>query len=134
MAVVWLTYSWADNEDQDVDYIAQELTRAGLTVRLDRWELEAGKRLWEQIAGFVGGPARTDAWILSTGNSLSSERCKEELYYAVERALATWGDPFPIVALFSSTADIDLLPPALKIRLNISLEETPLDRTGCRDG
>lgn len=124
MAVVWLTYSWADNKDRDVDFIAQELTRVGLTVRLDRWDLEAGKRLWEQIANFISDPTRTDAWIIyATGNSLGSQRCKEELYYAVDRALAARGDPFPVAALFPSAAEIDLLPPALKVRLNVSLED-----------
>jgi TIR domain len=124
MANVWLTYSWADNKDNEVDFIAQELTGAGLVVRLDRWDLEAGKRLWEQIGDFISDPNRTDAWIIyATGNSLASERCREELYYAVNRALATRGDPFPIAALFASATEIDLLPAALKIRLNVSLED-----------
>ena len=61
MANVWLTYSWADNKDNEVDFIAQELTGAGLVVRLDRWDLEAGKRLWEQIGDFISDPNRTDA-------------------------------------------------------------------------
>jgi hypothetical protein len=82
------------------------------------------KRLWEQIADFISNPTRTDAWLIyATRNSLGSERCKEELYYAVDRALAARGDPFPVVALFPSAAEIDLLPPALKIRLNVSLED-----------
>ena len=124
MANVWLTYSWADNTDHNMDFIAQELTRGGLTVRLDRWDLEAGKRLWEQIADFISNPSRTDAWLIyATSNSLGSERCKEELYYAVDRALATRGERFPVVALFPSAAELDLLPPALKIRLNVSLED-----------
>lgn len=125
MANVWLTYSWADNKDHSVDFIAQELTRAGLTVHLDRWDLEAGRRLWEQIADFISDPTQTDAWIIyATSNSLGSERCKEELYYAVDRALDTRDDPFPVAALFPSVAEIDLLPPALKIRLNVSLEDS----------
>jgi TIR domain len=124
MAAAWLTYSWADNKAQDVDYIAQELRRAGLTVHLDKWDLQAGKRLWEQIAGFITDPSKTDAWIIyATANSLSSEKCKEELYYAVDRALGTRDESFPVVALFPSAAEIDLLPPALKTRLNVSLED-----------
>ena len=44
MAKIWLTYAWADNTHQDVDFVAQELTRYGLSVQLDRfsdlgWEL-----------------------------------------------------------------------------------------------
>jgi hypothetical protein len=124
MAAAWLTYSWADNRDHDVDYIAQELTRAGLTVRLDRWDLQAGRRLWEQIGNFISDPCGVDAWIIyATANSLGSEKCKEELYYAVDRALATRTESFPVVALFQSVAEIDLLPPALKTRLNVSLED-----------
>ena len=53
MATVWITYAWADNERHDIDFIAQELQRAGATVKLDRGNLSAGKRLWEQIDIFV---------------------------------------------------------------------------------
>jgi TIR domain len=124
MAAAWLTYCWADNRDHDVDYIAQELTRAGLTVRLDRRDLQAGRRLWEQIGDFISDPSRVDAWIVyATANSLGSEKCKEELYYAIDRALARRTESFPVVAVFSSAAEIDLLPPALKTRLNVSLED-----------
>lgn len=44
MATLWLTYAWADNKARDVDYVAQELERAGLTVKLDQWNLGAGRR------------------------------------------------------------------------------------------
>ena len=124
MAAAWLTYSWAGNPDRDVDYIAQELARAGLTVRLDRWDLQAGRRLWEQIGNFISDPSGVDAWIIyATANSLGSEKCKEELYYVIDRALASRTESFPVVALFPSAAEIDLLPPALKTRLNVSLED-----------
>ena len=33
MATVWITYAWEDNEDQMVDFIAQELEAAGLKVQ-----------------------------------------------------------------------------------------------------
>ncbi len=35
MATVWLTYAWQDNENSDVDFVAQELEAGGLTVKLD---------------------------------------------------------------------------------------------------
>ncbi len=49
MKSIWITYSWVDNKDGDVDFAAQELIRAGLDIKLDRWNLSAGKRLWEQM-------------------------------------------------------------------------------------
>jgi hypothetical protein len=101
-----------------------ELDSAGLTVHVDRWNLEAGRRLWEQIGAAISDPSRTDAWMIyATINSLASEPCKEELYYAVTRALDARGGHFPVLALFPSGADLGLLPPALKIRLNVSLED-----------
>jgi hypothetical protein len=35
MATVWITYAWADNQHNDIDFVAQELGRVGLTVKLD---------------------------------------------------------------------------------------------------
>ena len=51
LKTVWLTYSWADEFD-DVRFIVQELS-PNLNVRLDRWDLGAGRRLWDQIASFI---------------------------------------------------------------------------------
>ncbi len=124
MASTWLTYAWRDNEEGDVDFVAQELEAIGINVRLDRWELRAGERLWEQIAEHISDPDKTDAWILyATPNSLESDACKEELAYALNRALASRGDTFPIVALFPSAVDEALIPPAIKVRLFVSLTE-----------
>lgn len=61
MKTVWITYAWADNDHGDVDFVAQELKAAGLTVKLDRWNIEAGKRLWEQISHFIEAPDQSDA-------------------------------------------------------------------------
>ena len=86
MAAIWITYAWKDNENEDVDFIAQELQLAGLTVQLDRWNIGAGKRLWEQIETFIVKPDQSDAWVLiATQNSLQSEPCKEEFSYALGR-------------------------------------------------
>ena len=37
MATAWITYAW-DNEDQTIEFVAQELKAAGLNVKLDRWD------------------------------------------------------------------------------------------------
>ena len=88
MAKVWLTYSWEDNKNKDVDYLAQEMQSSGLSVKLDRWNLSAGKRLWEQIEIFICDPNQSDAWVLyATQNSLGSQKCKEEYSYALDRSL-----------------------------------------------
>ena len=84
---VWLTYAWEDNTDGDVDFIAQELIGCGLDVKLDRWNLTAGKRLWEQIESFIQDRSESDAWVLyATQASLGSEACKEEFAYALDRS------------------------------------------------
>jgi hypothetical protein len=49
MKTVWITYSWDDNKSNDIEFIAQELESTGLLVKMDRWNIRAGKRLWEQI-------------------------------------------------------------------------------------
>lgn len=121
MIPIWLTYSWTDNPQGDVDFIAQELERAGLTVRLDRWNLTAGRRLWEQIGEELSKPDLTAWIILATANSCGSQACKEELAYALDRALDKKGAGFPVIALFPSAVEADLLPASLKTRLCVSL-------------
>lgn len=124
MRSIWLTYAWEDNETGDVDYAAQELARAGLDVKLDRWNLNAGKRLWEQIDAFITDPRKSNAWLLyATQASLGSEACKEEFAYALDRALQTRGSDFPVIALFPSTVDSQLIPAGIRTRLFVSLTD-----------
>lgn len=124
MATIWITYAWADNENKDVDFVAQELIREGLQVKLDRWNLQAGKPLWEQIGEHITDPANCDAWaIFATHNSLASPACKEELAYALDRALNKRGERFPVIALFPSRVDQALIPPAIRVRLHVSLTD-----------
>ena len=118
---VWLSYAWADNKEQDVDFLAQELDRTGLEVKLDRWNISAGSRLWEQIEKFISSADESDAWILvATQNSLASEPCREEFAYALERALTSRGTQFPIIALFLDQVDAALIPAGIRTRLHVS--------------
>ena len=124
MATVWVTYAWSDNENGDIDFVAQELERAGLTVKLDRWNLTAGKRLWEQIDAFICDSDECDAWLLvATTNSLSSEPCKEEFAYALDRALGSRGEEFPVIALFITHTDSSLIPAGIRTRLHVSITD-----------
>ena len=121
MATIWLTYAWEDNRNQDVDYVAQELIRAGVNVRLDRWAIGAGLRLWEQIENFIMNPSESDGWLLyATANSLGSEPCKEEFSFALLRALETRGTTFPVIGLFPSPIDHGLIPASIRNRLYVS--------------
>ena len=105
MATVWITYSSVDNPDRDVDFVAQELIGAGVNVKLDRWKMTAGKRLWDQIANFISNRSESDAWLFyATQNSLASEPCREELAYALDRALKSRGEEFPMIAPFAASS------------------------------
>ncbi|WP_420426815.1 toll/interleukin-1 receptor domain-containing protein [Algiphilus sp.] len=124
MAKLWITYAWADNEAQDVDYLAQELGSSGLKIKLDRWNLGAGKRLWEQIEKFICSSDECDAWVLvATENSLASEPCKEEFAYALDRALKSRGRAFPVIGLFLSDVDDSLIPAGIRTRLFVSVTD-----------
>ncbi|KKN71657.1 hypothetical protein LCGC14_0418850 [marine sediment metagenome] len=124
MATVWLTYAWEDNKQGDVDFTAQELQRYGLTVKLDRWNISAGRRLWEQIEGFISKPEESDGWLLyATQASLQSQSCKEEFAYALDRALRTRGGTYPVIALFPGPIESSLIPSAIKTRLYVSLTD-----------
>jgi len=121
MASAWLTYAWSDNADGDVDFVAQELVAAGLDLKLDRWNVGAGRRLWDQLAGFIQDPAESDAWILFASQaSLGSEPCQEEFAYALDRALSVRGATFPIIGLFNGPVDTALIPAAVRVRLCVS--------------
>ena len=122
MKKLWITYAWKDNEDQDLDYIVQELDGKDLEVKFDRKNLIPGQRLWDQIGDQITDPDQCDAWgILLTGNSLRSEPCIEELSYALDRALNTNGGQFPMFALMTDSITSKDLPPSLKVRLCIPL-------------
>lgn len=124
MATVWMTYAWGDNDQGDVDFVAQELVGAGVNVKLDRWNLGAGKRLWEQIERFIQDPRESDAWIFyATQTSLTSEPCREELAYALDRALRARGETFPVIGLVAGAVDNSLLPAAIRTRLYVSLAD-----------
>jgi len=124
MSSVWITYAWDDNKYRDVDFVAQELVRAGLEVKLDRWNLGAGKRLWEQIEHFIQDPSLSDGWVLyATQISLGNEKCKEEFAYAMDRALGKRGGDFPIIALFPASVDTELIPAGIKIRLFVNITD-----------
>lgn len=120
MASAWMTYAWRDNEDQSVDFVVQELEDIGLTVKLDRWNIGTGRRLWEQIEQHIVDP-EIDAWLfVVTQTSLKSEPCREEFAIALDRALSS-RDQFPIIALLLGPVDKDLLPPTLRVRLYVSI-------------
>lgn len=124
MAKLWITYAWADNKAQDVDFLAQELGRTGLEIKLDRWNIGAGRRLWEQIEHFICSSDECDAWLLvATENSLSSEPCKEEFAYALDRALKSRGQAFPVIGLFLSDVDDSLIPAGIRTRLFVSVTD-----------
>jgi len=121
---IWITYAWNDNVDGDVDFAAQELIRKGVNVKLDRWNLTAGKRLWEQIETYIQDPSQSDGWLLyATQASLGSQKCKEEFAYALERALEQRSSDFPIIALFPASVDNELIPVGIKIRLFVSIAD-----------
>lgn len=112
------------NADGDVDFIAQELRAAGLHVKLDRWNVQAGKRLWTQIENFIQNHAESDAWVLyATHRSLGSEPCREEYAYALDRALHERGLGFPIIALFPGPVDQSLVPAGIRTRLYVSITD-----------
>jgi hypothetical protein len=122
---LWLTYAWANNKQGDFDYLVQELDKSSLLVKFDRRALIPGQRLWDQIGSNIIDPAKCSAWgILLTADSLASQPCMEELSYALDRALSVKGEGFPVFALLHQISPAQM-PPALKVRLGIPLENNP---------
>ena len=121
---LWVTYAWADDEDNDVQFLAQELTAAGIDIKLDRWTIGAGERLWPQIEKFIQGPDKCDAWMMvATSASLGSEPCKEEFAFALDRALNNRGKDFPVMALFLGPVEESMIPASIRTRLYVSVTD-----------
>jgi len=124
MKTLWITYSWEDNKNGDIQFIAQELEKNGINVKLDMLNIQAGNRLWEQIDKFISNDRESDAWaIIATQNSLGSEPCKEEIAIALDRALSGRGSSFPLIGIFPSTVNPELIPSVIKTRLYVSLTD-----------
>lgn len=124
MKKLWITYSWKDNEENDVTFLAQQLQKTGIEVKLDRWVLNSGSRLWEQIDSQISSDEHSDAWaIFATQNSLGSQPCKEEIAYALQRALDIRGANFPLIGIFPGPIESSLIPAAIKTRLYVSLSD-----------
>jgi hypothetical protein len=120
MPTLWITYAWSDNTEGDFSYLVQQLESAGITVRFDRVALVPGHRLWEQIGTRIAQDP-LDGWAyLVTANSLASQPCREELAYALDRALREKGQAFPLIGLLHGVRIVDV-PPALRIRLCVDL-------------
>lgn len=119
-----MTYAWTDNRDDDVDSVASQLDQAGLTVTLDRRQLIPGQPIWPQIDAQISNPVNCDAWaVYVTEHSLSSPGCKEELNYALDRALQRRAATFPIIGIFPSPIDPSIVPAAIRTRLYVNLRD-----------
>jgi len=122
MKKLWVTYAWKDNEELDVDFILQELGRVGLDIRFDRRQLITGQPLWPQIEQQITNPTNSDAWALIVSkHSLESAPCREELNYALDRAMRERGTNYPVIGIFVEQIDEILIPAAIRTRLYVDI-------------
>jgi hypothetical protein len=118
---LWVTYAWQDNDEGDFDYLVQRLEDHGVEARYDKIQIVPGFRLWEQIAERILSPD-TDGWAsLVTPISMASEPCREELSYALSRALDE-NENFPLIGLLHGVSAREA-PPALYARLCVNLSD-----------
>lgn len=126
MKIAWLTYAWKDNEGAqqgDVDFIVNEIEKHDVGIRMDRRDLIVGKPLWPQIETHISDEAMCDAWIfLITRDSLARRPCREELLYALNRALDKRKKEFPVIGIFRGEFPTEL-PKALSVRVCVSTDE-----------
>lgn len=119
---LFISYAHADNEQQDFDWVVQEIEKAGADVEYDDRVVIIGQRLWPQIEARILSPD-TNGWgILLTPQSLQSQACIEELEYARLRALTQRDWQFPLIGMVHGIAAADV-PPAIRARLYVSLKD-----------
>lgn len=117
---LWITYAWSDNAEGNFDFLVQELSRAGVVAKYDKIALVPGRKLWAQIASRISSDPLSGWAYLLTPSSLASPACEEELAYALQRALETRGDEFPLIGLLHGVSIRDV-PLALRVRLCVNL-------------
>ncbi len=120
---LWITYAWKNNAGGDFDFIVRELSKAGIDVIFDKIALVAGQRLWEQIAARIEDPQLHGWAILLTKESLESQACREELEYALDRALSAQRQDFPLIGLLHEVS-VSELPAPLRVRLCVDLRSS----------
>jgi TIR domain len=118
---LWITYEWSDNAEGHFDFLVQELSMARIPAKYDRIALIPGRKLWAQIADRISTDPLSGWAYLVTPSSLDSAACKEELAYAIQRALNTRGEEFPLIGLLHDVSIRDV-PLALQVRLCIDLK------------
>lgn len=117
---VWITYAWADNDEGDFDHLANGLEAGGVLATYDKIALVAGQRLWDQIAHQITEGDLAGWAYLITPQSVHSEACREELAYALDRALRARSEGFPLIGLLHGVS-IEDVPVALRVRLCVDL-------------
>lgn len=124
MKNLWLSYSWKDNVDEDVDFVAQQIANDDIAVHQDKFTIIAGQRLWPQIEKAISDPKLSDGWaIFLTLNSLNSEPVREEMAYALDRALKTRGGSYPLIGIGSGAVPSEELPSMIGTRLYVDLKD-----------
>lgn len=119
---MWLTYAWKDNDDGDFHHLVARLEEAGLDVAYDRIQLVPGRRLWDQIAARITSGDIAGWAYLVTPASLASQACREELAYALDRALRSTEEEFPLIGLIHGVP-VDELPTALRVRFCVDVAD-----------
>jgi hypothetical protein len=124
MKKIWLTYAWLDNTNLDVDFVRQEIIKAGAEVLLDRWEVAAGASLWQNIEAGIRDPNRSDAWaIYATEEALRRSAVREELDWALNRALISRSKHYPLIGIFPGPVPEIAIPAPIKVRRYVTLAE-----------
>lgn len=120
MPALWITYAWADNAEGDFDYLVQKLATAGVQASYDRVALIPGQHLWAQLGARICSDDLAGWAYLITPSSLASKPCQEELAYALQRAIESKDQAFPLIGLLHNVS-IREVPPALRVRLCVNL-------------
>lgn len=122
MPRIWLSYAWDDDAEGDFLYLVGELQDVGVEATYDKIAIIPGRDLWQQIGEQIT-EGTIDGWgYVVTPQSLKSEACREELAYALSRALSTKGRDFPLIGLLHGVP-VREVPPALRIRWCVSLAD-----------
>lgn len=101
MGSVWITFATEDNEDGDIDYLAQEFHRDALRTRLHPMFPAEDEKIDRLMPAFLIRPEQSSAWILYASERALAQGRAGRIASAVEKAKAIRGE-FPAIGLFPS--------------------------------
>lgn len=115
MGTVWITFATVDNVDGDVDYLAQEIGRAGLRTRQHPLFPDEDDKIDRLMPAFLGREDQSDAWILYASETTLANGRRDRIAAALKNAFEKRG-VFPAIGILRDNVSSNGVPLTATLR------------------